>query len=100
MQEYTPDSITGIFEIDNENILVEAIPNPFTNSITFSASYSKPTTIVLFDILSNQILEKIFLTSTTISTDKLPAGIYFYELRNEYRTIANGKVIKIWSANL
>ncbi len=46
-------------------------------------------------MLSNELISKEFINSTTINTDNLPRGIYLYEIKNSNGTIKNGKVLKM-----
>ena len=69
-------------------------PNPFSNQLTFALSDNEQATISLYDFLGQQILQQLFINSTTINTEQFKDGIYFYQLRNSKRIIANGKVIK------
>jgi hypothetical protein len=69
-------------------------PNPFLNQLTIGISGNEHTTIILYDAFSRQILQKSFTASTTIDTEQLADGIYFYQLRNEQNITARGKVIK------
>lgn len=85
--------ITGIDEqTDNGNL--KMFPNPFSNQLTFSLTDSEPTTVSLYNFLGQQILQQTFTNSTTINTEQFADGIYFYELRNNKKILANGKVVK------
>lgn len=81
------DGQTGI-----ENLKI--FPNPFSNQLTFTSSTNENLTIYLYDLLGNQILQQSFLNSTTINTEQLADGIYFYELENSNRIFGSGKVVK------
>ena len=82
--------------ITDPSLNVEAIvyPNPFSTQLTFALSYNEPTTLVLYDYLGQQVLQKSITNSTTINTEQLADGIYFYELRNDKGAVKNGKVLK------
>ena len=73
---------------------INVYPNPFADRLTFTSSKNEQATIILFDIFFRQILQQTFTNSTTINTEHLADGIYFYELRNSNLIIANGKAIK------
>ena len=86
-----------IFTGGNELLLKEDIsvyPNPFTNQITFLFSNNEPTTISIYDYLTQNILQETFTNSITIYTEKLARGIYIYELRNKNGVIKKGKILK------
>ena len=69
-------------------------PNPFSNHLLVELSNNEHTTIILYDYLLRRILKQIFTNSTTIITDQLANGIYFYELSNSIGTVKSGKIIK------
>jgi len=74
--------------------LVTLYPNPFFDNLTFAATDNVPTTVSLYNFFGQQILQQTFTNSTTINTDQLAGGIYFYELRNDKGTLKTGKVVK------
>lgn len=85
--------ITGIDEpFDSKKVIV--FPNPFADQVTFSLAINGQTIIFLYDFLGQQVLQQAFTTTTTINTEKLADGIYFYELRNDKGAVKNGKVLK------
>jgi hypothetical protein len=67
-------------------------PSPFSNQITFS--YNEQATVSLYDFLGRQIIQQTFTNSTTINTEQLTSGIYFYRLKNYKGTLKTGKVVK------
>ncbi|MES2622044.1 MAG: T9SS type A sorting domain-containing protein [Bacteroidota bacterium] len=69
-------------------------PNPFSDKLTLVVTANKQTTISLYNFIGQQVLQQTFANSTTINTEQLADGIYFYELRNENGTIKTGKVVK------
>ena len=69
-------------------------PNPFKEQLTISCLGDTPTTIVLYDNISRQILKKSFNHSTTLNTNHLSSGFYFYELWQVNHCIDTGKIIK------
>ncbi|MFN8323696.1 MAG: T9SS type A sorting domain-containing protein [Chitinophagales bacterium] len=71
-----------------------SFPNPFSNELTFSLSDNEQTTVTLYNFLGQQILQQTFANSTTINTEQMQNGIYFYELRNDKGTLKTGKVVK------
>jgi hypothetical protein len=83
----------GISEIQNnfEGVL---FPNPFADKLYVTVKVNEQTTISLYNFLGQQILQQSFTNSTTINTEHLADGIYFYELRNEKGAIKTGKVVK------
>ncbi len=86
-------SVTGINEttVSSE---AKVFPNPFSNQLTFTSSDNEIMKLTLYDIFSRQIIQQTITNSTTINTEQLTDGIYFYELRNNKEIIKNGKVLK------
>ena len=86
--------ITNIHDLDfpfSSNIY----PNPFSNELTLSLSDNQQTIFTLYDLLGKPVmLQQIFTNFTTLNTEQLANGIYFFELRNGKGTVKNGKVLK------
>jgi hypothetical protein len=85
--------ITGLIE-EKKNNTFKIFPNPFSDQLNISNLKHENTMFVLYDNLSNKIRKERFTTLTTIVTDQLPSGIYFYETWNSKERIASGKLIK------
>ena len=83
---------TGLIEERNNTFKI--FPNPFSDQLNISNLKHENTMFVLYDNLSNKILKERLTTLTTIVTDQLPSGIYFYEIWNSKERIAAGKLIK------
>lgn len=77
-----------------KQFIVSTFPNPFSDQLTFSLSDNEQASVLLYDFLGQQILQQTFKNSTTLNTEQLPEGIYFYELRNDKGAIRNGKLLK------
>jgi polyhydroxybutyrate depolymerase len=86
-------STTGLSEEESNNS-ISLYPNPFNNQLTVQSLRNKELTFILYDNFSRQILKEIFYNNSTINTDFLPKGIYFYEIRNSKNQLMSGKVIK------
>lgn len=84
---------TGIENLEQDNS-IKCFPNPFFTQLTFSLADYEQTTILLYNFLGQQVLQQTFTNSTTINTEQLADGIYFYELRNSKGTLKTGKVVK------
>lgn len=84
---------TGLSEERYKNSF-KIFPNPFSDQLNISNLKQENTTFVLYDNLSNKILKERLTTLTTIVTDQLPSGIYFYAIWNSKEQIAAGKLIK------
>lgn len=70
-------------------------PNPFKNEIRFQ-TVRKNLTFNLYDLTGNIILTGDIVDNTEfkISTGHLNQGIYFYTIRDDWRIIQSGKLIK------
>jgi hypothetical protein len=77
-----------------ENAVLSLFPNPFSDQLSFSLADNEQTTISLYDFLGHPILQQIFSNSTTINTQQLAEGIYFYEVKNARGALQTGKVVK------
>jgi hypothetical protein len=82
----------GTNEIQKPNASI--YPNPFTDQLTFDNTENEKSTVSLFDFSGEQILQQSFINSTTIKTEGLSKGIYFYQLIDSTGKVINGKVVK------
>ena len=73
---------------------IQTYPNPFSNELTFSLADNMQSTVSLYGFLGQQILQHTFINSSTLNTEQLADGIYFYELRNSKGTLKTGRVLK------
>lgn len=94
IEENIPFCMTSsINEVSNEFYL-SIYPNPFFDHITFELAKNEQASISLYNFLGQLVLEQTFTNITTINTEQLLDGIYFYELRNVTGEVRIGKVIK------
>ena len=84
--------IVGIHE--NSDSKVNIFPNPFSNQLIFTFADNKPIIVSLYNFVGQQVLQQTFTSSTTINTEQLAEGIYFYELHNNKGIVKTGKVVK------
>lgn len=95
VDDVSVSEITNTGIADNNTLAqVVLFPNPFSNQFTFKYAGSEKTTFFLYDFIGRQILQQTFTNSIKINTEQLANGIYFYQLRNSKRIIANGKVVR------
>ncbi len=73
---------------------IKIFPNPISNHLIIEIASNKMTTVVLYDIYGKQIFQQVFTNRTSINTEGLADGIYFYQLRDSKGIITTGKVIK------
>ncbi len=93
---YLPPFIAVCQEIGiNEASLanVEVYPNPTTNELTIKTGNNEPSQIIIYDLLSRNVLQQTFTTETTLNTEALAKGVYMYEVRNKKGT-TKGKIVK------
>ena len=84
---------SGIHQPIN-NLEVEVYPNPFSELINMKINNNQFSEILLYDILSRQLLQRTFINSVSINTEQLAKGIYLYEVRNKNGVIKKGKIVK------
>jgi len=82
----------GIAENAHSNIIV--FPNPFSSTLNFRIENPGSTEFVLYNAVAGKVMTHSIMNNSTVSTSNLPAGIYFYELRNDNTVISKGKLIK------
>lgn len=83
----------SVLEFDKTDALL-VFPNPFIGNLNIQLKNYEPSEIILYDFSSRKILQQTFTNSTTLNTEQLENGIYFYEVRNKKGSIKNGKVMK------
>jgi len=69
-------------------------PNPFANFINIRYLNNEQSSITLYNFLGQQILQQSFTNSTSINTNHLVNGIYYYELQNSSGKTSTGKLVK------
>jgi len=89
---------TGISSIDAGNTnAVNIYPNPFTSSIDIKlndATKISNCEFRMYNILGAEVLNTIITKqTTTVETNTLPSGIYFYNVLINNKTIQSGKLI-------
>ncbi|HOZ82009.1 MAG TPA: T9SS type A sorting domain-containing protein [Bacteroidia bacterium] len=92
--------VSSVPSFQNQNTLqvlnadVSLYPNPFSSQLTFSLASNEKTTASLYNFVGQRVLQQTFSNSTTINTEQLPEGIYYYALHNYKGVFKTGKVIK------
>lgn len=79
--------------MDNEYAII-IYPNPITTEFNIKINNNEVNEIILYDLSSRKLLFQSFVNTTTINTEYLAKGMYFYEVRNKNRVIKSGKVVK------
>jgi hypothetical protein len=83
----------GINELITNNSF-SISPNPFTASI-FISSINQKAAFILYDLMGKEVIRMAtFDGETTLNTEQLADGIYFYEFRSNKGTLKTGKVVK------
>ncbi len=90
---YPLQSVLSTGEIAGNNT-ARIFPNPFSNQLSFSLASNEFTTISLYNILGQQVLQQTFTNYITINTEQLTNGIYIYKLRNNKGLVTSGKIIR------
>lgn len=88
------DTVMNLDLVSVENGFTIVYPNLFSSQLTFSLTDNEQTTISLYNIHGQYVLQETFSNSTTINTELLVNGIYFYELRSNKGTLKTGMVTK------
>ncbi|CAN5315793.1 hypothetical protein BH10BAC1_BH10BAC1_20590 [soil metagenome] len=84
----------GVEELTN-GFLVQAYPNPFSESITFKTERADFYEVRIFDVVGKLLFEDSFEGNEhLIHNNVLSSGIYFYEIRNKTKNLYRGKIIK------
>ena len=88
------NATVGINEENSNVSFISLFPNPFDNQLIIQLAQNTDYTLILYDNLSRQVLKERLYDHSTINTDYIPNGIYFYEIRNAEKLLKTGKVIK------
>src|ERR1043165_2308731 len=91
--EFNQCNVTSIWWSSDRGDL-NALPNPFSNELGFFIADQGQGIVSLFNFLGQRVLQQAFSSSTTINTERLADGIYFYEISNDREILKTGKLIK------
>lgn len=86
----------SVSKFNKENDLINVYPNPFTNHINIKLNFSKTNQyeFIMHTVLGKQVMKTVIVNSnTTIETNNLPSGIYFYKIIENNKIINSGKLI-------
>lgn len=88
---------SGIYSVNSSKEVAAVYPNPFNGSITVRLNDLSQTGITEFKIynyLGTQLVStKISKQITTLETNDLPTGIYFYKVLENDKIVQSGKLI-------
>jgi len=94
-------SISGNCNVVNTSVddyslegAVTAYPNPVSDILVIESHSNELLEIMLSDVASDILIQKKFTDFISLSTEQLPSGIYFYEVRNQNGIVKRGKVTK------
>ena len=92
---------TGIADMQmSEYADVQIVPNPFTTSTTIVIVSGAKQSIydlqfTIYDLLGREVFnDKLQTTNYKLDLNKLPSGIYFYQLTDGKKNMARGKLVK------
>jgi hypothetical protein len=77
-----------------EAVSTMVFPNPFTDNLFVNVKTPADYEIIIYDILSQKIVQKAFISSTSINTGLLAGGMYIYQLKTGDRIVSTGKIIR------
>ncbi len=86
-------SSDGVTNISDEPVSVDVYPNPVSNELTVKTSTNESSQIIIYDMLSCKLFEKMFTNTVTLNTETLSKGVYMYEVKNK-KGVVKGKVVK------
>ena len=89
-----PHCTVGIDNPNFQNADYLVSPNPVLNELNIKTNSNELSEIIFYDMASRKLLQQTFFNSTTINTQQLSKGIYFYEIKNKGSVIKKGKVVK------
>ena len=80
----------------SENQLASKVilPNPFGDILNITMTNTGSYEVFLYNSFSMEILNKSFHESTSINTEHLISGVYFYKLINKNGLVLSGKLVK------
>lgn len=90
-------STVDVASIDAINEAVTIYPNPFTTSATIvinNISQINNCELLIYNVLG-AVVKNVSITnqSTTLNTNDLPAGIYFYKIVGNNKTVQTGRLV-------
>ena len=91
IRKITPEGV-GIAE--NSTNEINIFPNPFSEEITVNLSDPIDTKFILYNYLTEKVIERNITESTSINTGDIANGVYFYILQNAKNYQKSGKLIK------
>lgn len=87
----------GVSELDVAQEVFVIFPNPFSHSITFitkNRSTTDVSILSIYNVMGKEIMNLTMLKEeTTIETNHLSSGLYFYTIRSKGKTIQSGRLI-------
>ncbi|MES2836181.1 MAG: ice-binding family protein [Bacteroidota bacterium] len=88
---------TGVSDLFNDEKLITIYPNPFLNSIHITNTNLEANTnleLKIYTVLGVEVVSKVLnQNETTIDTNHLSAGVYFYHVNSNNKTVQTGKII-------
>ena len=90
-----PEAGDPLFVLDKDSpYSLNIYPNPFTDELNIANTTNASLEIIIYDITSRKLVQKVFTGNTSLNTVQLIKGVYLYEVRNKGSIIKKGKVIK------
>lgn len=77
----------------NNNLRVYPNPNNGTFQISLNGFNADNAQLIIFNALGQETFKEVLKSETNTVRVNLPAGIYFYQVRNSEKEIGNGKLI-------
>lgn len=78
----------------SRSVAPSVYPTFFSGELKINSGTSDESTITIYDSNAQKVLQKSFTEGTTLNTESISEGIYFYTLSNKNGLIKNGKLIR------
>lgn len=91
-REYNPQLANETYDV----IASDAVPNPFTTQTTINiGTEMQNASLLLYDVSGRKVRQSDNLSgeAVTIERENLNSGFYFYQLKENGKTIASGKLV-------
>lgn len=75
-------------------VTLNIYPNPFVDELTIELCDSGTAKITQYNLYGQALFYKAISNTTTLSTDHLPDGMYFYAISQNQNLVKTGKMIR------
>ncbi len=86
------ETLSGINQV--EQLAANIFPNPFDDELNIHLKVNDQAEVFLYDLTGRMLLRHQFISSISLNTSMLPAGMYVYQLRIQEGMKLFGKLVK------